>query len=73
MASSELPEGAEVGIIALLPQGSPSKEWMSRAVAENGRRGSALEIIKGLKGHRLFSSPAEADAYLNSERDSWDY
>lgn len=35
-------------------------------------RHSALEIIHGLKRHRLFQSPEEVDTYLQEERDSWD-
>ena len=34
---------------------------------------SILNIIDGLKGHRLFQSPAEVDRYLHEERDSWDH
>lgn len=33
---------------------------------------SALEIIRDLKGHRLFQFPEEVDRYLKHERDAWD-
>jgi len=39
---------------------------------EVGRR-SALDLLDTLpEGGRLLKSPAEADAYLREERDSWD-
>lgn len=67
MQSPELPEGAEVEVIALLP-----KNVSSLATAKNTPRPSALEIIAGLNGHRLFASAAEVDTYLETERDSWE-
>jgi len=33
---------------------------------------SILDIIDGLKGHRLFPSAMEVDRYLQEERNSWD-
>jgi len=32
---------------------------------------SALDVIKDLKGHRLFQTPEEVDRYLQEERNSW--
>lgn len=41
--------------------------------ATGGRESSsALDAIRSLQGHRFFSSSAEADAYLATERNSWD-
>lgn len=42
------------------------------ASPENREKRSAVDIIKSLSGHRLFSTPADVDRYLNEERDSWD-
>jgi len=33
---------------------------------------TALELLEELPGKRLFKNAAEADAYLDAERDSWD-
>ena len=56
----ELTEGDSVEIILMLPE---------KFVAS---RPSALDIIRSLKGHRLFQSPDEVDCYLQRERNSWD-
>jgi hypothetical protein len=39
-------------------------------MVRNGR--TAIEIIESLGGHRLFSSPAEVDRYVDGERAAWD-
>ena len=39
--------------------------------AEQSSHQTALSIIRGLQGHRLFKNPAEVDRYLDVERDSW--
>jgi len=33
---------------------------------------NALDLLEQTPGGRLFSTPAEADEYLQRERDSWD-
>ncbi len=33
---------------------------------------AALELLDDLPGKRLFKNAAEADAYLDAERESWD-
>jgi len=32
----------------------------------------ALDIISGFKGHGVFKTVEEVDAYIREERDSWD-
>jgi hypothetical protein len=32
----------------------------------------ALDLLERMPGGRLFTTPAEADEYLQGERDSWD-
>ena len=60
VASPHLKEGAPVDVFLVMPEyGDVS-------------RGSALEIIRRLKGHRLFQSPEEVDRHLKEERDAWD-
>jgi hypothetical protein len=56
----ELKEGDPVEVFLLLPEGPTIPPR------------SALEIIEGLSGHRLFQSPQEVDRYLQGERNSWD-
>jgi hypothetical protein len=55
----ELPEGAAAEVIVLVPE-------------EQAPVMSMLEFIESLPpGPRLFETPAEADAYLQQERDAW--
>lgn len=55
----ELPEGAVAEVIVLVPEG-PAPAM------------SMLEFIESLPpGPRLFQTPAEADAYVQQERDAW--
>jgi hypothetical protein len=60
IAAPQLIEGEAVDVFLVLPEtaGAP--------------RRTALEIIRGLKGHRLFQSPDEADQHLQQERNAWD-
>jgi hypothetical protein len=60
VASPELKEGAPVDVFLVMPESGAAS------------RGSALEIIRRLKGHRLFHSPEEVDRHLKEERDAWD-
>lgn len=65
MTAPELHEGDEVELIVLA--GTPA------ASEPNGaHKQSALDIIEGPHGRRLFQSPADVDDYLAAERDSWD-
>jgi hypothetical protein len=59
-ASPELPEGAKVDVTVVVPE-------------QPRRRMSMLEFLKTLPpGPLVFKSPAEANSYLQEERDSWD-
>lgn len=42
------------------------------AVSDQASIPSVLSIVESLKGHRLFSTPQEADQYLQQERSAWD-
>ena len=57
---AQLPVGASVEVIVLLPQTNP-----------NARR-SILDILTEAPGHLAFETAAEVDAYLRAERDAWD-
>ncbi len=53
-----------------LPVGE-SVDVIVRYIPEAARR-SALDILDGGPGHRLFKSAEEVDAYLAEEKASWD-
>jgi hypothetical protein len=56
----ELPEGATVEVIVVLPAPSPKRQSM-------------LEFLATLPpGPLLFKTPEEANRYLQEERDSWE-
>jgi hypothetical protein len=59
--SPELPEGARVEVIVVLPPApAPAKQSM-------------LEFVQGLPpGPALFPTPEEADRFLREERDAWE-
>jgi hypothetical protein len=60
ISSPELPEGAKVEVIVLLPE------------RPRPRRISMLEFLATLPpGPLLFKTPEEANRYLQEERDSW--
>ena len=60
-SAPELPEGATVEVIVVLPQ---------PAVPQ---RRSMLEFLATLPpGPLLFETPADVDRYLQEERDAWD-
>ncbi len=59
VASPELVEGDVVDVS------------ISRPERAEERRRSALEVIRRLQGHRMFSNAEEADAHLQAERDAW--
>ena len=59
VTNDELPVGKEVDVIVLVESESSGKR-------------SALEILEGLPGQRLFKSAAEVDEYIRAERDSWE-
>jgi hypothetical protein len=42
------------------------------SVSDEAAKPSVLSIVESLKGHRIFSTPQEADQYLNEERSAWD-
>jgi hypothetical protein len=56
----ELREGEAVEVILVLPEEPKSAHL------------SALDIINGLNGHRLFKSAQEVNDHLQEERDAWD-
>ncbi len=39
---------------------------------EPAKKRPALDIIAGFKGHGVFKTAEEVDAYIREERDSWD-
>jgi hypothetical protein len=61
ITSPELPEGARVEVIVVLPE-QPQRPRMSM-----------LEFLETLPpGPLLFKTPEEANRYLQEERDSWE-
>jgi hypothetical protein len=59
ISSPELPEGATVEVIVVLPEKPPKQ--------------SMLEFLSTLPpGPLLFKTPEEANRYLKEERDSWE-
>ncbi len=42
------------------------------SVPEQPERQALREILARVDGHQSFHTPAEVEAYLNAERDSWD-
>ena len=60
----ELAEGEAVDVFIVRQPAAQAAE------APKGR--PILEILASLGGHRLFQTAEEADAFLQSERDSWD-
>ncbi len=60
ITAPELVEGENVEVIVMLPETSTRPHR------------SALDIIKSLKGHRLFKTSAEVDRHIREERDAWD-
>jgi len=56
----KLPPGEFVDVFILLPSSSAVK------------RRSAIDILAQAPGQRLFKTPAQVDAYLKEERDSWE-
>jgi hypothetical protein len=60
LSAPELPEGAKVEVIIVLPETLPPP------------RRSMLEFLATLPpGPLLFKTPEEANRYLQEERDSW--
>jgi hypothetical protein len=39
---------------------------------EHVEKRPAIEILREARGHQLFKTAEEVDAYINEERDSWD-
>ena len=61
ISALELPEGATVEVIVVLPETPPRP------------RQSMLEFLAALPlGPLLFKTPEEANRYLQEERDSWE-
>jgi len=61
ISAPELPEGAKVEVIVVLP-GKPEPQF-----------GSALEFLESLPpGPRAFKTWEEYEQHLREERDSWD-
>jgi hypothetical protein len=61
ISDPQLPEGAKVEVIVILPDMPPSP------------RQSMLEVLESLPPRPLlFKTPEEANRYLQEERDSWE-
>lgn len=60
ISAPELLEGELVDVLVMAPAHDSSKQQ------------SALSVLQGLEGPRLFKTAEEADRYLQEERDSWD-
>ncbi len=61
ITAPELPEGARVEVIVVLPASPPA------------RRMSMLEFLATLPpGPLLFQTPEEVNRYIQEERDSWE-
>ena len=60
ISTPELPEGSPVDVFLVLPE-----------AAAPSRR-TAIEIIEGLAGNRVFQTPEEVDRHLQQERNAWD-
>jgi hypothetical protein len=60
VADAQLPVGASVEIIVLLPQSTPTA------------RRSILDVLAEAPGHLTFETAEEVDAYLRAERDAWE-
>jgi hypothetical protein len=61
ITAPELPEGARVEVIVVLPE------------QPQPRRMSMLEFLETLPpGPRLFKTPEEVNRYLQEEKDSWE-
>jgi hypothetical protein len=56
-----------------LPPGESVDVIIFRRRAAGAERHSAVEILAGAPGHRLFKTAAEVDAYLQEERESWEH
>ena len=61
ISAPELPEGARVEVIVVLPAAPPPQ------------RRSMLDLLAALPpGPLLFKTPEEANRYLQEERDAWE-
>ena len=59
ITDSQLPAGNLVDLLVLFPQPTDSS------------RRSVVDIIAEAPGHLAFQNSAEADAYIQEERDAW--
>ena len=62
IVDEELPVGESVDVVVRHP---------SASAAETARR-SAVDILDGAPGHRLFKTPDDVKNHLTDERSSWD-
>ena len=67
---SRLPSEAQIQLASLILEKVVEAQYERAAKPE---RRSVLDILKDWPGQWLFKTPAEADAYLQEERDSWDH
>jgi hypothetical protein len=56
----QLPPGEAVDVIVLFPGASAAP------------RRSIIDVLEQAPGHILFQTPADVDAYLREERNSWE-
>jgi hypothetical protein len=67
---SRLPSEAQIQLASLILEKVVEAQYERATKPE---RRSVLDILRDWPGQRLFKTPAEADAYLQEERDSWDH
>ncbi len=60
LVSDQLPVGASVEVIVLLPELHPAP------------RPSILTVLADAPGHLAFQNAEDVDTYLRSERDEWE-
>jgi hypothetical protein len=60
ISAPELPPGKQVDVFVVVEGEEPTKKR------------HALDIISEFRGHGVFKTAEEVDAYIREERDSWD-
>lgn len=60
ISAPELPAGEQADVFVVIEREEPTKKR------------HALDIISEFRGHGVFKTPEEVDAYIREERDSWE-
>ncbi len=60
ISAPELPSGKQADVFVVIEGEEPTKKR------------HALDIISEFRGHGVFKTPEEVDAYIREERDSWE-